>query len=114
MFKPVSSQVDFPALEEEILKFWREEKIFEKSIEQRKGKNRFVFYEGPPTANGKPHMGHALQRSLKDLILRFRTMQGYLVERRAGWDTHGLPVEIEVEKELNLRGKQDILGVKRN
>ena len=112
MFKPVSSQVDFPALEEEILKFWREEKIFEKSIEQRKGKNRFVFYEGPPTANGKPHMGHALQRSLKDLILRFRTMQGYLVERRAGWDTHGLPVEIEVEKELNLRGKQDILELR--
>ncbi len=114
MFKPVSSQVDFPALEEEILKFWQENKIFEKSVENRKGKKRFVFFEGPPTANGKPHMGHVLQRSLKDLILRFRTMKGYLVERRAGWDTHGLPVEIEIEKALGLKGKQDILTLKEN
>ncbi len=111
-FKPVQSQIDFPAMEEDVLKFWKESGIFEKSIENRKGKNRFVFYEGPPTANGKPHMGHALQRSLKDLILRYRTMKGYLVERRAGWDTHGLPVEIEVEKELGLKGKQDILTLK--
>jgi len=113
-FKPVSSQVSFPALEEELLKFWKENKIFEKSVENRRGKKRFVFYEGPPTANGKPHMGHALQRSLKDLILRFRTMKGFLVERRAGWDTHGLPVEIQVEKELGLKGKQDILTLKMN
>lgn len=112
MFKPVSSQVDFPTLEEEILKFWEENKILAKSIENRRGNKRFVFYEGPPTANGKPHMGHVLQRSLKDLILRFRTMKGYLVERRAGWDTHGLPVEIEVERKLNLKGKQDILALK--
>ncbi|TSC87725.1 MAG: isoleucyl-tRNA synthetase [Microgenomates group bacterium Gr01-1014_7] len=111
-FKPVSAQVNLPSLEEEILKFWEENKIFEKSIENRKGKVRFVWYEGPPTANGKPHMGHVLQRSLKDLILRFRSMKGFLVERRAGWDTHGLPVEIEVEKELGLKGKQDILVLK--
>lgn len=111
-FKPVPSQVDFPVLEENILKFWEENKIFEKSIEQRKGQERFVWYEGPPTANGKPHMGHVLQRSLKDLILRFQTMKGKLVERRAGWDTHGLPVEIEVEKKLGLKGKQDILSLK--
>ena len=113
-FKPVSSQVDFSKLEEEILEFWEKENIFQKSVDQRKGKDRFVFYEGPPTANGKPHMGHVLQRSLKDLILRFRTMKGFLVERRAGWDTHGLPVEIEVEKELGLKGKQDILNLKEN
>lgn len=113
-FKPVSSQVDFNALEEETLKHWEENKTFKKSIENRHGQERFVFYEGPPTANGKPHMGHVLQRSLKDLILRFRTMRGFLVERRAGWDTHGLPVEIEVEKELGLKGKQDILNLKEN
>ncbi len=112
--EPVSSQVDFPKLEEEILSRWDEDKIFEKSIENRRGNKRFVFYEGPPTANGEPHMGHALQRSLKDLILRFQTMKGRLVERRAGWDTHGLPVEIEVEKELGLKGKQDILSLKEN
>ena len=114
MFKPVQSQIDFPALEEGILKTWEEEKTFEKSLENRKGKDRFVFYEGPPTANGKPHMGHVLQRSLKDLILRFQTMKGKLVERRGGWDTHGLPVEIEVEKALGLKGKQDILSLKEN
>lgn len=112
MFKPVLAQVDFAKLEEEIIKFWKENKTFEKSVENRRGKMRFVWYEGPPTANGKPHMGHVLQRSLKDLILRFRTMKGFLVERRAGWDTHGLPVEIEVEKELGLKGKQDILALK--
>ncbi len=113
-FKPVLSQVDFPGLEEEILKFWQDNKIFEKSIGNRKGSKRFVFYEGPPTANGKPHMGHTVQRSLKDLILRFRSMKGFLVERKAGWDTHGLPVEIEVEKALGLKGKQDILNLKEN
>ena len=111
-FKAVSSQVDFPALEEEILKYWEDDSTFKKSIENRKGKRRFVWYEGPPTANGLPHMGHVLQRSLKDLILRYRTMKGYLVERRAGWDTHGLPVEIEVEKSLGFKGKQDIIGLK--
>ncbi|MDO8619083.1 MAG: isoleucine--tRNA ligase [Candidatus Daviesbacteria bacterium] len=111
-FKQVSSQVDFPAQEEETLAFWEKEDIFKKSVENRKGQQRFVFYEGPPTANGLPHMGHVLQRSLKDLILRYKTMKGFLVERRAGWDTHGLPVEIEVEKSLGLKGKQDILSLK--
>jgi isoleucyl-tRNA synthetase len=113
-FKPVSSQVDFPALEEEMLKFWEEKNLFKRSIEQRKGQERFVFYEGPPTANGKPHMGHVLQRAIKDLVLRYKTMKGFYADRRAGWDTHGLPVEIEVEKELGLRGKQDILNLKEN
>ncbi len=113
-FKPVSSQVNFAEVEEEILKFWAENDTFSRSVENRIGKDRFVFYEGPPTANGKPHMGHVLQRSLKDLILRFRTMKGFLVERRAGWDTHGLPVEIEVEKALGLKGKQDVLVLKEN
>lgn len=114
MFKPVSSQVDFSALEEEVLKFWKESDIFSRSLENRKGKERFVFYEGPPTANGKPHLGHVLQRSLKDLFVRYKTMQGFLVERRAGWDTHGLPVELEIEKELGLKGKTDILTLKEN
>lgn len=113
-FKLVSSQVDFSKLEEETLKFWEENKIFEKSVENRKSQERFVWYEGPPTANGKPHLGHVLQRSLKDIILRFKTMRGFLVERRAGWDTHGLPVELEIEKKLGLKGKQDILSLKNN
>ncbi|MEK7616821.1 MAG: isoleucine--tRNA ligase [Patescibacteria group bacterium] len=113
-FKPISSQINFAELEEEILKFWEKDNTFKKSVENRKGKERFVWYEGPPTANGLPHMGHVLQRSLKDLILRYRTMKGYLVERKAGWDTHGLPVEIEVEKSLGLKGKQDIVTLKKN
>ncbi len=111
-FKPVSSQVDFPALEEGVLKYWEENNVFQESVDNRKGKERFVWYEGPPTANGKPHMGHVLQRSLKDLFLRYKTMKGFYVERRAGWDTHGLPVELEIEKELGLRGKHDILSLK--
>lgn len=111
-FKSVKSNVDFPVLDEEVLSFWEKGKIFEKSLENRQGRDRFVWYEGPPTANGKPHMGHVLQRSLKDLILRFQSMKGKLVERRGGWDTHGLPVEIEVEKALGLKGKQDILSLK--
>ena len=112
MLDPVQSQVNFPELEENVLNFWEGDSIFRQSIENRKGSERFVFYEGPPTANGMPHMGHVLQRSLKDLVLRYKTMQGFLVERRAGWDTHGLPVEIEVEKELGLKGKQDILSLR--
>ncbi|MCL5783806.1 MAG: isoleucine--tRNA ligase [Patescibacteria group bacterium] len=113
-FNPVSSQIDLPAVEEETLKYWEENQIFEKSLKNRQGHERFVFYEGPPTANGKPGIHHVLARSFKDLVLRFRTMKGFLVERRAGWDTHGLPVEIEVEKELGLKGKQDILELKDN
>ncbi len=97
------------ALEEEkILKFWEENKIFEKSLENRKGNERFVFFEGPPTANGMPHPGHVLTRALKDIILRYKTMKGYYVPRKAGWDTHGLPVELEVEKMLGLNNKKDI------
>ena len=97
-----------PKLEKEILKFWEEKEIFKKSVEKRKGNERFVFLEGPPTANGSPHPGHVLTRIMKDVILRYYTMNGFYTPRRAGWDTHGLPVEIEVEKELGLRTKQDI------
>ncbi len=108
MFKKVPSKVDFPAMEESILDFWRQEKVFEKTQAMREGSPRYVFYEGPPTANGLPHIGHAMARSMKDLIPRYKTMDGYLVRRKAGWDTHGLPVELEVEKELGIKGKPDI------
>lgn len=111
-FKTVSHAVSFPEIEENLLKYWADNHIFEKSVEQRRGKQRFVFYEGPPTANGQPHMGHVSQRALKDLILRYKAMKGFLVERRAGWDTHGLPVELEIEKKLGLKGKMDILNLK--
>ena len=112
MFKPVSPRVSFPELEEEILKFWQKEGVFKKSLEKNKDKKRFVFYEGPPTANGKPGVHHVLARSFKDIICRYKTMQGFLVERKGGWDTHGLPVELEVEKQLGISGKQDILSLK--
>lgn len=100
--------INFPKLEEEILKFWRKNKTFEKSIKQRAKAPNFVFYEGPPTANGKPGIHHVLARSFKDIICRYKTMQGFKVERKAGWDTHGLPVELGVEKELGLKSKKDI------
>ncbi|OGY28333.1 MAG: hypothetical protein A2Z42_03130 [Candidatus Woykebacteria bacterium RBG_19FT_COMBO_43_10] len=112
MFKPVSPRVSFPELEEEILKFWQKEGVFKKSLEKNKDKKRFVFYEGPPTANGKPGVHHVLARSFKDIICRYKTMKGFLVERKGGWDTHGLPVELEVEKQLGISGKQDILNLK--
>lgn len=108
MFRPVQSNVNFPALEAEILRFWREEKIYEKSLQQRAGRPRFVFYEGPPTANGMPHPGHCLTRAIKDLFPRYQTMRGCLCERKAGWDTHGLPVEVEVCKELGIHSKEEI------
>ncbi len=95
-------------MEEEILQFWKKEEIFKKSVEERKGNPRFSFYEGPPTANGKPHAGHVLPRIYKDLFPRYKTMCGYYVPRKAGWDTHGLPVELEVEKELGINSKQEI------
>jgi isoleucyl-tRNA synthetase len=99
---------NFPHLEEETLKFWEKNKVFEKSLEQtRKGK-RFVFFEGPPTANGRPHIGHAITRAFKDIIPRYKTMRGFYVLRKGGWDTHGLPVELEVEKELGISGKPQI------
>src|SRR3990167_1912821 len=112
MFKRVSPRIGFPELEEEILKFWQKEDVFRKSLKKNKDKKRFVFYEGPPTANGKPGVHHVLARSFKDIICRYKTMQGFLVERKGGWDTHGLPVELEVEKQLGISGKQDILNLK--
>ena len=107
-FKPVTSQVNFPKQEEDTLKFWQENKIFEKSVRQRLGQKPFVFYEGPPTANGKPGIHHVMARSFKDLYPRYHTMRGEYCERKGGWDTHGLPVELEVEKKLKLSGKQQI------
>ena len=108
MFEPVESNVSFPKLEEEILRFWGDQKIYEKSLKRRENAERFVFYEGPPTANGMPHPGHCLTRAIKDLFPRYRTMRGQLCERKAGWDTHGLPVEVEVCKELGIHSKEDI------
>src|ERR1700744_5947895 len=110
MFQPVESSVNFPKLEEEILRFWQAAKIYEKSLERRRaeGADRFVFYEGPPTANGMPHPGHCLTRAIKDLFPRYRTMRGYRCERKAGWDTHGLPAEVEVCKELGIHSKEEI------
>ncbi len=110
-FKKVPSQVSFPKLEEEVLKYWEENKIFEKSVEKNPEDKTFIFYEGPPTANGKPGLHHVLARSFKDIIPRYKTMKGYRVERKAGWDTHGLPVELQVEKALGLRNKQDIENI---
>lgn len=100
--------INFPKIEEEILKFWQEKKIFAKTLAQTKNGKPFVFFEGPPTANAKPGIHHVLARVLKDIIPRYKTMQGYYVERKAGWDTHGLPVELEMEKKLGIRGKPDI------
>lgn len=115
MFASVSPSPEFPRLEEEVLQFWRERRIYEKSLEQRRTGPRFVFYEGPPTANGMPHPGHCLTRAVKDLFPRYRTMRGYYCERKAGWDTHGLPVEVEVCKELGIHSKEEIeaYGVER-
>lgn len=107
MFKEVG-EPNFPKLEEEVLAFWKREKIFQKSVENRKGGPRYTVYEGPPTANGLPHVGHAQARSYKDLFPRYKTMRGYYAPRRAGWDTHGLPVELEVEKKLGLKSKREI------
>ena len=108
MFKAVSSQVKFPELETEILKFWDDNKTFEKSLETRKGKKEFIFYDGPPFATGLPHYGHLLAGTIKDVVPRYQTMRGNSVDRVFGWDCHGLPVEYEMEKELNLSGKKEI------
>ncbi len=108
MYEKVSPNLDFVAREKATLDFWKENKIFEKSIESRKGCPTYTFYDGPPTANGKPHIGHVLTRVIKDMIPRYRTMKGYMVPRKAGWDTHGLPVELEVEKMLGINGKEQI------
>src|SRR3972149_10545506 len=98
MFNPVDSHPDFPKMEEEVLKYWERKKVFEKSLQKTKDGKPFVFYEGPPTANAAPGIHHVEARSFKDVIPRFQTMRGRYVERKAGWDTHGLPVEIQVEK----------------
>jgi isoleucyl-tRNA synthetase len=107
-FRPVDPKVRFPELERSILGFWEEADVFHRSLEQREGAPEWVFYDGPPTANAKPHIGHALTRSFKDVYPRYRTMTGHHVHRKAGWDCHGLPVEIEVEKEIGTSGKRDI------
>ncbi|MFT7580284.1 MAG: isoleucyl-tRNA synthetase [Myxococcota bacterium] len=108
VFDKVSQRIDFPADEKAILAFWRDNGIFEKTLANREGAERFVFFEGPPTANGTPHNGHVLTRVIKDLFPRYKTMRGYSVPRKAGWDTHGLPVEVEVEKALGIHGKAAI------
>jgi isoleucyl-tRNA synthetase len=108
MYKKVPTDLNFVQREKEVLEFWKKNKIFEASREERKDGDSFTFYDGPPTANGKPHIGHVLTRVIKDIIPRYRTMKGYNVLRKAGWDTHGLPVELEVEKKLGLDGKEQI------
>ena len=108
MFQEVAGQASFPDQEEKILRFWKENRIYEKSLEQRADSPKFVFYEGPPTANGMPHPGHCLTRAIKDVFPRYKTMRGYLCQRKAGWDTHGLPVEVEVCKELGIHSKEQI------
>ena len=108
MFKEVPKNLDIPEYEKEILDVWKESNIFRKSLELHKNSSEFVFYEGPPTANGKPGIHHVLSRTVKDVVCRYKSMKGYLVRRKAGWDTHGLPVEIEVEKELKINGKDEI------
>ncbi len=108
MYQKVSPDMNFVDREKNVGKFWRNQQIFEKSMKAREGKPVYTFYDGPPTANGKPHIGHVLTRVIKDMIPRYKTMKGYMVPRKAGWDTHGLPVELEVEKLLGLDGKEQI------
>ncbi|MBO4807714.1 MAG: isoleucine--tRNA ligase [Lachnospiraceae bacterium] len=108
MYNKVSTDLNFVAREKEVEKYWKDNNIFEKSMDNRKKGETYTFYDGPPTANGKPHIGHVLTRVIKDMIPRYRTMKGYMVPRKAGWDTHGLPVELEVEKLLGLNGKDQI------
>ena len=108
MYRKVDTNLNFVDREKEVEKFWKDNKIFEKSMDSRKEGETYTFYDGPPTANGKPHIGHVLTRVIKDMIPRYRTMKGYMVPRKAGWDTHGLPVELEVEKKLGLDGKEQI------
>src|SRR5439155_1700883 len=107
-YRPVEPKADFPALEQEVLEFWRREDIFAKSLALREGAPEWVFYEGPPTANGKPGLHHVEARVFKDIYPRFRTMTGFSVPRKAGWDCHGIPVELEVEKKIGTKNKRDI------
>jgi isoleucyl-tRNA synthetase len=108
MFRKISNQVSFPDLEKRVLNFWKDQRIYDQSLQRREGGPQFVFFEGPPTANGLPHPGHCLTRAIKDLFPRYRTMRGDYCQRKAGWDTHGLPVEMEVCKELGIHSKEDI------
>lgn len=110
MYREFSGRVNYPELEGGILAFWQEQRIFQKSVASRDPARKFVFYEGPPTANGRPGIHHVISRTVKDFVCRWRTMQGYRVERKAGWDTHGLPVEIEVEKKLGIKRKDQVLA----
>ena len=107
-FHEVLPKVDFPALDARILEFWRSERIFDKSLELRRDAPLYAFYEGPPTANGRPGAHHVLSRAFKDIFPRFKTMRGFRVPRKAGWDCHGLPVELEVERQLGIDGKEQI------
>ena len=109
-FERVAPVADFPALEARVREFWQQRDIARRALEHRRGGPRFVFYEGPPTANGLPHNGHVLTRVMKDVFPRYKAMRGFDVPRRAGWDTHGLPVEIEVEKELRISGREAIVA----
>ena len=108
MYEKVSTTLNFVEREKKTLEFWKENKVFEKTNEKNAKGKTFTFYDGPPTANGKPHIGHILTRVMKDIIPRYKIMKGYSVLRKAGWDTHGLPVELEVEKLLGIDGKQEI------
>jgi isoleucyl-tRNA synthetase len=108
MFEPVAGSVSFPQLEAKVGQFWKDRSIYEKSLQRRTGCPQFIFFEGPPTANGMPHPGHCLTRAIKDVFPRYRTMRGYYCERKGGWDTHGLPVEVEVCKELGIHSKEEI------
>ena len=108
MFKTRTGQVKFPELEKDVLEFWKEHQTFKKSLENRKGKDEFVFYDGPPFATGLPHYGHLLAGTIKDVVPRYQTMKGKYCERTFGWDCHGLPVEYEMEKQLHLSGKKEI------
>jgi len=107
-FKEVSPQVDLPHMEQGVLDFWKRTKLFEKTLEQTADGPRYVFYEGPPTANGRPGIHHVIARVFKDIFPRYKTMRGYYVMRKGGWDTHGLPVELEVERKLGFTGKKAI------
>src|SRR4030065_2692789 len=111
MFKSVDSKQSFPEMEENILKFWEENKIFEKSLELRKGAELYSFYDGPPFATGTPHYGHIVASAMKDIVPRYWTMKGYRVERKWGWDCHGLPIENIAEKELGIEHKKDIVKI---
>jgi isoleucyl-tRNA synthetase len=108
MLKPVPNKLDLPAIDRELLDFWKDKRVFEKSVERPTARGDFVFYDGPPGTNGVPHVGHMMQSALKDLWPRYKTMQGYRVIRKAGWDTHGLPVELTADKELGLKSKSDV------